>query len=411
MTMLARLRHAPGRAARNTAFLASGVLPHATGILMWLWLMLLLSKAQRVAPEVLAVSPCLAVALSAVQRWRYRLVLGVEIPRLPAPAVPLGPRRALKWLRSPGTWRQAGYHAFAGPVLMAAELLVLSMWVVGAVAASYYLWVWSLPPETKLVRAVTEIQAAYLTAAGVLLLVAAGLLADALKRAETVAAGSLLGPSQAARLQRRVDDLTESRAGVIDAADAERRRIERNLHDGAQQRLVSLAVNLGLAKETLTDLPASARKVIDEAHAEAKAAIAELGDLVRGLHPAVLEDRGLDAALSGLVARSPVPGRLRVDLAGRPPPAVESAAYFVVAEALANVTKHARATKVRVVAEQDAGMLRVSVTDDGVGGAAAGRGSGLTGLASRVTSLDGQFTITSPAGGPTVVTAEFPCRI
>ena len=139
-------------------------------------------------------------------------------------------------------------------------------------------------------------------------------------RAETRIALALLGTSRAQQLQQRVEHLSESRTDLIDAVDTERRRIERDLHDGAQQRLVSLAVNLGLASATLADLPDEARAVIDEAHREAKEAIAELNDLVRGLHPAVLEDRGLDAALSGLAARVPIPVRLPVDLAERARP-------------------------------------------------------------------------------------------
>ncbi len=199
---------------------------------------------------------------------------------------------------------------------------------------------------------------------------------------------------------------------MLDAADAERRRIERDLHDGAQQRLVSLAVNLGLARSTLGDLPEDARKVIDEAHREAKEAIAELNNLVRGLHPAVLEDRGLDAALSGVAARLPVPVRVAVDLPQRPSPTVEAVAYFVVSEALTNVVKHAQATRADVTVERIGETLLVVVADDGAGGAdlaAAGGGTGLAGLAKRVASVDGTFSCRSPAGGPTVITVELPC--
>ena len=198
---------------------------------------------------------------------------------------------------------------------------------------------------------------------------------------------------------------------MLDAADAERRRIERDLHDGAQQRLVSLAVNLGLARATLGDLPEDARKVIDEAHREAKEAIAELNNLVRGLHPAVLEDRGLDAALSGVAARLPIPVRVAVDLPQRPSPTVEAVAYFVVSEALTNVVKHAQATRAEVTVERIGETLLVVVADDGVGGAdlAAAGGTGLAGLAKRVASVDGTLSCRSPAGGPTVITVELPC--
>jgi signal transduction histidine kinase len=195
---------------------------------------------------------------------------------------------------------------------------------------------------------------------------------------------------------------------LIEAVDAERRRIERDLHDGTQQRLVSLAVNLGLAIATRPDLPSDAREVIARAHLEAKEAIAELNDLVRGLHPAVLEDRGLDAALSGLAARTPLPVRLRVNLEERVAPSVESVAYFVISEALTNATKHADAMRAEVIVRRVGEVLRVRVTDDGLGGADAA-GTGLTGLAKRVGSLDGTFHVSSPVGGPTTITAELPC--
>jgi signal transduction histidine kinase len=196
---------------------------------------------------------------------------------------------------------------------------------------------------------------------------------------------------------------------VVDAADTERRRIERDLHDGAQQRLVSLAMHLGLARAELTELPEDARRVIAEAHDEAKEALAELRHLVRGLHPAILEDRGLDAALSGIAARSPVPVRLDVHVPDRVPPTVEAVAYFVVSEALANTAKHAGALRAGVTARREGDVLRVSVTDDGAGGADPAGGTGLPGLAQRVRSVDGTLSIDSPAGGPTVITAELPC--
>lgn len=221
---------------------------------------------------------------------------------------------------------------------------------------------------------------------------------------------ALLGRSREEDLARRVEDLTASRDGAVDAADAERRRIERDLHDGAQQRLVSLALNLGLAKATLTDLPPEAREVIDAAHREAKEAIEELNGLVRGLHPAVLDELGLDAALSGLAARAPLPVRLRVDLPQRVTPAVEAVAYFVVSEALTNVAKHAReATRADVAVTRLGGILRVVIADDGPGGADPARGSGLKGLAQRVRSVDGTFRMSSPAGGPTMMSVELPC--
>jgi signal transduction histidine kinase len=203
---------------------------------------------------------------------------------------------------------------------------------------------------------------------------------------------------------------------VIDAADAERRRIERDLHDGTQQRLVSLAMNLGMTRTTLTDVPEPVRVAIEQAHDEAKLALSELRDFVRGLHPAVLDDLGLDAALSGIAARSAIPVRLMVELPVRPPRAVETVAYFVVSEALTNAAKHSGATVVDVVVEYTApddtahdNLLRVIVSDNGTGGADPARGTGLQGLSQRIRALDGLLTVQSPQGGPTVLVADLPC--
>jgi signal transduction histidine kinase len=170
-------------------------------------------------------------------------------------------------------------------------------------------------------------------------------------------------------------------------------------------------MNIGLARETLTGVPDDAMEVIAEAHREAKEALIELRNVVRGLHPAVLDDRGLDAALSGIAARAPLPVRLQVDVPERPSPTVEAVAYFVASEALTNAVRHAGAAQVRIVATRDGDVLRMTITDDGIGGAEPARGTGLTGLRQRVGSVDGTFRITSPAGGPTVITVELPCAL
>ena len=214
---------------------------------------------------------------------------------------------------------------------------------------------------------------------------------------------------RARALDKRVEDLRGSRERIIEAADAERRRIERDLHDGAQQRLVALAMDLGTARERLETDPEGGRQLVAEAHEEAKAALKDIRDLVRGIHPVILEDRGLDAALSAVVARSPVPVTLDVDLAERPPPAVESTAYFVVSEALTNVAHHAEATRAVITIAQARDRLVVEVRDDGKGGAVVGNGTGLTGLRDRVTALGGVLHVISPPGGPTTLLAEIPC--
>ncbi|MFF4118070.1 sensor histidine kinase [Streptomyces sp. NPDC001714] len=350
-----------------------------------------------------------------LQRWRLRVLRGVVVTPADdgqaAGSRSSGTRalfRPVRLLASRITWRQLAYHLVAAPAAALGGLLVVALWLAGAAAASAYAWAWAVPGGDRTSQVGYPADATGLTAGGLILLLLAMLTSRTVARLDAGAALALLGPTRA-QLAKRVENLTESRAGLADAADAERRRIERDLHDGAQQRLVSLAINLGLARATLTDLPEEVCRVLDEAHLEAKEAIAELRDLARGLHPAVLDDRGLDAALSGVAARSPVPVRLRVDLPRRPSPTVEAVAYFVVSEALANVTKHARASRVEVTVGCVSDLLRVTVTDDGVGGADAARGTGLAGLRRRVGSVDGRLLLSSPLGGPTVITAELPC--
>ncbi|MDX2545156.1 sensor histidine kinase [Streptomyces sp. WI04-05B] len=417
MQLTTWLRLVPGppfrRAGHRTALVAAGLPLHLAVVPLWLWLLGTTAALVR-APGAVAVTPLpvlltlvVTPLLTAGQRRRYRALVGKDLPR---PAI--NGQSVVRRLTGRALWRQVCYHAVAGPLLAVLDLGVLAVWAAAVVAASIYVWIWALPSQWRVTDLGYTTQAAYITAGGLALLFLGPRLTGALVRLETRAAELLLGPSRTEKLARRVVDLAESRAGVLDAADAERRRIERDLHDGAQQRLVSLAVNLGLARATLGDLPEEARKVIDEAHREAKEAIAELNDLVRGLHPAVLEDRGLDAALSGVAARLPIPVRVAVDLPQRPSPTVEAVAYFVVSEALTNVVKHAQATRADVTVERIGETLLVVVADDGAGGAdlaVAGDGTGLAGLAKRVASVDGTFSCRSPAGGPTVITVELPC--
>ena len=219
----------------------------------------------------------------------------------------------------------------------------------------------------------------------------------------------LLGPDRDAAMAAQVTRLETSRTAAVDSAETERRRIERDLHDGAQQRLVALAAGLGAAKEKLEVDPEAGRSMVAEAHEEAKAALKEIRDLVRGIHPVILEDRGLDAALSAVVARAPVPVQLDVRVHPRPPAAVESAAYFVVNEALTNVARHAQSTRASVSIARAGDRLVVEIRDDGVGGADASRGTGLQGLRDRVAALGGTMHVISPDGGPTTISVELPC--
>jgi signal transduction histidine kinase len=210
------------------------------------------------------------------------------------------------------------------------------------------------------------------------------------------------------RRTHRIEELEVTRAGAVDVQESELRRIERDLHDGAQARLVALGLHIGMAEDKLASDPESAKQLLAEARSGAREALEELRDLARGIHPPILADRGLDAAIRALGARTPLQVDVHVDLAERPRPAVETAAYFVVAEALANAGKHAGAARVGIRVLEANGTLVAEVADDGRGGADPA-GSGLTGLRRRVEALDGTLRVTSPAGGPTTVTAELPC--
>jgi signal transduction histidine kinase len=211
-----------------------------------------------------------------------------------------------------------------------------------------------------------------------------------------------------AELRARVEELRGSRARVIEAGQKERQRLERNLHDGAQQRLIALSLRLSLLERRLVAEP-EAREELDAARREIALSLEELRDVARGIHPAVLSGHGLAVAVESLAARARLPVRLTLDVVGRLPERVEVAAYYVVSESLANVAKHAQAGEARVSLEQQPGLLVVEVVDDGVGGADTERGSGLRGLADRVEALGGRLRVWTPLGGGTRVQAEIPC--
>ncbi|MEV6270078.1 sensor histidine kinase [Kribbella sp. NPDC051936] len=356
----------------------------------------------------------LVYAISGGERARARITRGQEIlPLVPPP--PTGSRigDAREAVADVGMWRQFLYYALLLPLAM--------VWIAAIVLA------WSVPPvlialplyysafaasQAQLGPFVvdTMTKASVVAAIGaVFLLVVSPVLMRAASALDGELARSLLGRSETGALAERVSQLVTSRQQVVDSVEAERRRMERDLHDGAQQRLVSLAMTLGRAKNRLGDRDPAVRGLIEEAHSEAMQAIAEIRDLTRGLHPPVLTDRGLDAALSAVATRSPVPVRLGVDVDPRPPLTIESIAYFVVTEALANVAKHAEAAHVEVRVTRDGDVLRVDVRDDGRGGADPARGSGLRGLSDRAAGVDGRLTVQSPPGGGTVLIAELPC--
>jgi signal transduction histidine kinase len=350
------------------------------------------------------------------RRW-LRATLGVDIPDPYRPPTEGSPwRRARVVASDPATWKDLAYLVVLFPLGVVWFVVTTTLWTSALGLLTAPLWFW-IPDdggvalladgERGLLVIDTLPEALLAAVAGAALCVAAAWAVKGMAAAHGAVAAALLGPSQA-QLEARVVALKASRDRAVDSAEAERRRIERDLHDGAQQRLVSLAMDLGMARAKLETDPGAATALVGEAHEEAKRALAELRDLARGIHPAVLADRGLDAAISALAARSPVP--VGVDVAtGRLPGPVESAAYFVVAEALTNAAKHAGAAEIAVRISRHRDLLIVEVTDDGTGGADPSRGSGLRGLADRGAAVDGRLSITSPPGGPTVIRAELPC--
>ena len=365
----------------------------------------------------MAVAILASPLLGRLHRQRLRATVGVGI--LPQPFLPDGLSRAgiRTAVRAGTTWRQLGYHFLAAPALAAAAIAAFGLWLAGLLYTLVYAYAWAAPREGLLYRGIGTTGVfphpgppvdAYLTLAGILLLAAAPFVTAGVAALDVRVTRALLGPSRATELEHRVERLTKTRAGAVDAADAERRRLERNLHDGTQQRLVSLAMNLGMAKAQTATVE-QAHQAIADAHEETKAALAELRNLIRGLHPPVLEDRGLDAALSGVAARMPIPVKLTVNVPRRPSPTIEAVAYFVVSEGLTNITKHSQASQAEVFVEQAGDRLHIIITDDGAGGADPDRGTGLAGLARRAESVDGTLDITSPLGGPTLLSVDLPC--
>ncbi len=307
-------------------------------------------------------------------------------------------------------WRDVIYVFVALPLVLLELAVALTLWALALFLLSLPVWVATsdLPFRAGVLSA-PEIGVVGGLAGILLLPVAASVSRGLMALHRAVVAGLLCEPEHQA-LARRVETLEGSRRAVIDVEASELRRIERDLHDGAQQRLVMLTIDLGLAADQIERDPASARALVIDAQDQARQALAELRNLVRGIAPAILLDRGLVPALGAIAGRSPVSTVVLSSMpAGeRLPDAVERAAYFVVAEALANVAKHASATRCEVRCRHDGEQLVVEVWDDGAGGATVGPTGGLAGLQGRVEALDGTLTVTSPPGGPTLVHAEIP---
>ncbi|WP_199553162.1 sensor histidine kinase [Streptomyces sp. N35] len=359
--------------------------------------------------------------LGAVERARARglLHLDVESPE------PLRQKKqgAMSWmgavLKSGASWRHVLYALLHFPWAIFGFVVSVTFWTVGWSLFTYPVWQWVFPMYTGqggLQLYGDENHQFYLDnpfeilvtcLIGLLITLMTPWIIRALTSVDRLMVLGLLGPS---RLVTRVVELESDRGVVVDTAAADLRRIERDLHDGAQARLVTLAMDLGLAKEKLREDPQAAARMVDEAHGEVKTALQELRDLARGIHPAVLTDRGLDAALSSLAARCTVPVQVEVDLPYRPAAAIEGIAYFTVSELLQNVSKHSKARRATVDVWRSENRLMLQVMDDGIGGAGLGQGSGLSGLAERLDAVDGVLAVDSPKGGPTSITAELPWR-
>jgi signal transduction histidine kinase len=359
--------------------------------------------------------------ISAVERGRARLLLDTP---LGSPFRPIGEGRV--WTRvkrilgDPAPWKTLLYGVLLLPVGIFTFTVTVTLLAVSLGFLTGSIWGWALPEgglrfgdEAAKTGFLVDTWYEYVALAllGLVLLVVSVWVIRGLATFARWFVRALLGPSTRAALTERVTQLDRSRVATIDATEQELRRIERDLHDGAQQRLVALAMDLGIARQRLADGAASEQVagIVDQAHEEAKQAIVELRELVRGIHPAVLTDRGLDAALSALAARSPVPVDVVVDLARRPLPAIETTAYYVAAEALTNVAKHARASRATVRIRELDGTIVVEVGDDGIGGARITDGGGLAGLRDRVVGVEGRLRVASPPGGPTLLVAELLC--
>jgi signal transduction histidine kinase len=354
-----------------------------------------------------------------MERARARTLLAERVAE-PRPFRPTGPGLR-PWLRAalgdgPG-WRGIGYVVLLGLWSVFATAVTIACWMPALMLVTYPIWYGLLnrlsdQPGIQLgvhgswqsLDTLPEIAAA--TAVGAVLLLATPWVVHGLTRVDRAMVRGFLGK---AALAQQVHDLQTSRSQAVDSAADDRRRIERDLHDGAQARMVAVAMDLGMARTKMTADPDAAAQLVAKAHQEAKQAIAELRDIARGIHPPILTDRGLDGALPTLVARCRVPVDLTVIIDRRPAEAIETIVYYSVAELLTNISKHAQASRASVLATRVGDRLIVEVADDGTGGADPVGGSGLRGVADRLRTIDATMTVTSPPGGPTTVRLELPC--
>ena len=353
--------------------------------------------------------------LAHVERSRVDALMDVRIQDPVAPLTAEGWLRRLgERLKSGTRWKEIAFQAARFPIAVLGFAFTVAAWGGSLALLLMPLYVSELPGDSakfyffELTAGGGAFLASLVGIVGLVLI--APWLTIGIAHVELALARALIGPSAEQLHAAQVTQLETSRTAAVSSAETERRRIERDLHDGAQQRLVALAANLGAAREKLErDEIEDGRTMVGVAHEEAKSALREIRDLVRGIHPVILEDRGLDAALSAVVARSPIPVSLDVRVDERPSATVESAAYFVVSEALTNVSRHAMATRAHVNIARAGERIVIEVRDDGIGGADVNRGTGLRGLRDRVAGLGGSMYVISPEGGPTTISVELPC--
>ena len=363
---------------------------------------------------IIALGLELAGRFARLERWRMTLVDPrplVPHPYRPLNGMPQAPYGA--WLRTwaeaefldASRWRDVVYFLILVPLALVEFIVSFCLWVTAAalLLASVVLAV-ARPPHVWGLAIVLAF------VIGLLLVPVAASVSRGLMRLHRAVVQGLLCVDPADALRRDNERLRDSRAAALELEASELRRIERDLHDGAQQRLVSLAIDLGRAEERIDTDPAAAKAIVADARAQARLALAELRDLVRGTMPAILVDRGLVAALASVAAGNQVPTALisTLPVGERLPPAIERSAYFVVVEALANVAKHSGASRCEVALRKDPWALVIEVRDDGAGGATVAPGGGLAGLRDRAQALDGTLAVSSPTGGPTVVRVELP---
>jgi signal transduction histidine kinase len=368
---------------------------------------------------VLALTVFAGRVIGIVERARASALLGLHVDPPPARLRPEGTWPRMRSFLSDKTgWKGLAYGVIMLPIGIINFTVVVTMWALALGGTTYPLWGWAVPTNFGDNHPIHGwLKAGYITGnlvVGVAALIATPHVIRGLAAMDGGLIKGLLGGSPTAELRQRVETLTVSRDASVDIADTERRRIERDLHDGVQAQLVTLAMDLGMARQKLEagdDSDPAVLALVERAHDDSKRAVSDLRNLVRGIHPAVLTDRGLDAAISALAARSPIPVEVNISLASRLPPTVESAAYFVIAEALTNAAKHSGASVVRVDGRVIDGLLQIEVRDDGVGGADVEHGGGLAGLASRLAALEGRLRVASPIGGPTTVLAELPLPV